>query len=250
MTKAPELFFSCVDSRIQDQGSLYARFHVGPFVPGEAVTFANALRRTLLSDIPGLVLTDLVIDRASHEFSTLPGIEETVLEIVLNLQKLVFNLQTRKLEQISIKNSLFDFDFQSQAFLKCYGPRKVTAADIKLPRGVKCVNPNAYIATLTSGAELSFRFGLSLQSPQKAKMLQHHSVSQNQPGKFSCNGIPMPVQKVNYVIKALNSSQGSEYIILEVYTDGSVLPQECVQYALKNLTQFFYKFASLTQQTL
>lgn len=248
MTKAPELFFSCVDSRIQDHGSLYARFHVGPFVPGEAVTFANALRRTLLSDIPGLVLTDLVIDRASHEFSTLPGIEESVLEIVLNLKKLVFSLETSKLEKISIKNSVFDF--QSQAFLKCYGPRKVTAADIKLPRGVKCVNPRAYIATLTSGAELSFRFGLSRESPQKAKMLQHHSVSENQPGRFSYNGIPMPVQKVNYVIKSLNSSQGSEYIILEVYTDGSILPHECVQYALKTLTQFFYKFAALTQHSL
>jgi DNA-directed RNA polymerase subunit alpha len=250
MTKAPELFFSCVDSRIQDQGSLYARFHVGPFVPGEAITFANALRRTLLSDIPGLVLTDLVIDRASHEFSNLPGIEETVLEIILNLKKLVFSLQTSKLEDISIKNNIFDFDFQSQGFLKCSGPQKVTAADIKLPRGVKCVNPNAYIATLTSGAELSLRFRLSLQSPQKAKLIQHQSGSENQPVKFSCNGIPMPVQKVNYVIKALNLTKGSEYIILEVSTDGSVLPQECVQYALKMLTHFFYKFASLTQTSL
>jgi len=246
MTKTHELFFSCVDSRIQDQGSLYARFHVGPFVPGEALTFANALRRTLLSDIPGLVLTDLVINGASHEFSTLPGIEETVLEIGLNLQKLVFNLQTSKLEHISLKNNVFGSDFRAQAFLKCHGPRKVTAADIKFPNSVKCVNPNLSIATLTSGVELSFRFGISLQSPYKAKMLQHEPLTKKDPGKLSFNVLPMPIQKVNYVIKSLNSSQGSDYIILEVYTNGSVLPQECVQYALKNLTHFFYKFASIT----
>jgi DNA-directed RNA polymerase subunit alpha len=89
MTKIPNLFFSCIDSRIQDKGSMYARFHLGTFFRGQALTFANALRRTLLSEMPGLVITDVRIEGANHEFATLPGVEETVLDILLNLKKLV-----------------------------------------------------------------------------------------------------------------------------------------------------------------
>ena len=87
MTKTQNLFFSCVDSRIQEQGSMYARFHLGTFLRGQSLTFANALRRTLLSEIPGVVITDVIIEGAGHEFATLPGVEETVLDILLNLKK-------------------------------------------------------------------------------------------------------------------------------------------------------------------
>ena len=74
-----------MDSRIQDQGCMYARFHLGTFFRGQALTFANALRRTLLSEIPGVTITDVVIEGASHEFATLPGVEETILDILLSV---------------------------------------------------------------------------------------------------------------------------------------------------------------------
>lgn len=239
MTKAHNLFFSCVDSRIQNQGSLYARFHIGTFFRGQALTLANALRRTLLSEIPGVIITDVVIDGAGHEFATLPGVEETVLDILLNLKKLVFAPWSSKIEGLE--------SFQGIGLIKGRGPTKLTAADIKLPVTLKCIHPTAHIATLTSGEEFSLRFNLSVQSPHHSSHKQNASFTQTPTRNLSFESVPMPVQKVNYVIKSLNAKQGSEYLVFEVWTDGSILPQEAVQFALKNLTHLFYQFASMSK---
>lgn len=240
MTKAQNLFFSCVDSRVQDQGSMYARFHIGTFFRGQALTFGNALRRTLLSEIPGIVITDVVINRANHEFATLPGVEETVLDILLNLKNIVFvpcNSQVTDLE-----------NFQATGLLKIFGPGTVTASDIKLPGTLKCINSNAHIATLTSGEEFSLRCNLSVRTPHDSHPArQNPTLNDKTNRKLICDSLPTPVQKVNYVIKSLNAKQGSEYIVLEVWTDGSIFPQESVQFALKNLTQLFYQFAVLSK---
>jgi DNA-directed RNA polymerase subunit alpha len=239
MTKAQNLFFSCVDSRIQDHGTMYARFHLGTFLHGQALTLANALRRTLLSEIPGLIITDVVIEGAGHEFATLPGVEETVLDILLNLKNLVFapcNSTGLELE-----------NFQATGLIKVRGPGKLTAADIKLPVTVKCLTPNAHIATLTSGEEFSLRFNLSLESPHQFSTSRNTSLSDLKIRKFLLDIVPMPVQKVNYVIKSLNAKQGSEYLVLEVWTNGSVMPEEAVQFGLKNLTHLFYQFAFLSK---
>nr|YP_004347803.1 alpha subunit of RNA polymerase [Chlorella variabilis]ADZ05051.1 alpha subunit of RNA polymerase [Chlorella variabilis]AIH00137.1 RNA polymerase alpha subunit [Chlorella variabilis]AJP09467.1 RNA polymerase alpha subunit [Chlorella variabilis]AST08819.1 alpha subunit of RNA polymerase [Chlorella sp. ATCC 30562] len=239
MTKTQKLFFSCVDSRIQDQGSMYARFHLGTFIQGQALTFANALRRTLLSEIPGIIMTDILVEGASHEFAILPGVEETVLDIILNLKKLVFAPSTSKL--INLEN------FQATGFLKSCGPRKLSGADVKLPLTLKCVEPKAHIATITNGAEFALRFNLELRNPQQSVTNKIYYPVENKTRKLVLDNVPMPIQKVNYVIKALNGKQGLEYIVLEVWTDGSVLPQESVQFALKNLTNFFFQFAEMSK---
>lgn len=240
MTKVQNLFFSCVDSRVQDQGSMYARFHIGTFFRGQALTFGNALRRTLLSEIPSIVITDVVINRASHEFATLPGVEETVLDILLNLKNIVFvpcNSQVTDLE-----------NFQATGLVKIFGPGKVTAGDIKLPGTLKCINSNAHIATLTSGEEFSLRCNFSVRTPHESPTLRQNPTFNDKTNrKLICDSLPTPVQKVNYVIKSLNAKQGSEYLVLEVWTDGSIFPQESVQFALKNLTQLFYQFAFLSK---
>ena len=240
MTKTQNLFISCVESRIQHQGSMYARFHLGTFFRVQALTFANALRRTILSEMPGLLITNVGIQGASHEFSTLPGVEETVLEILLNLKKVVFVPCISKLRELE--------SFQAIGFLKSRGPGKVTAADIKLPENVQCVYPKAHIATLTSGAELSFRFYLQARNPSQLIKIESTYPRKTKPPNLVLDTIPMPVQKVNYVIKSLNPKQGSEYIVLEVWTDGSVFPQDCVQFALRNLTHFFFQFAKISKK--
>ena len=152
MTKIQNLFFSCVDSRIQDQGSMYARFHLGTFFRGQSLTFANALRRVLLSEIPGIVIKNVIIEGADHEFATLPGVEENVLDIILNLKKLVFTPVITNIPDLE--------NFQTKAFLKSNGPAKLTAADIRLPPTLKCINSNAPVANLITGGELllCFRF--------------------------------------------------------------------------------------------
>ena len=235
MTKTQNLFFSCVESRIQDQGSMYARFHLGTFFRGQALTFGNALRRTLLSEIPGVIITDVMIDGAGHEFATLPGVEETVLDILLNLKKLVFVPSQSQVNNLETFNAF--------GLVKSRGPGRLTAGDIKLPLTVKCVNPNAHIATLTSGEDFSLRLNLKIGSPHQPSNPQKTFLLENQTRKLAFSQVPTPIQKVNYVIKSLNGKKGSEYLVLEVWTDGSVIPQEAVQFALKNLTSLFYQFS-------
>lgn len=236
MTKTQNLFFSCVDSRIQEQGSMYARFHLGTFLRGQSLTFANALRRTLLSEIPGIVITDVIIEGAGHEFATLPGVEEPVLDILLNLKKLVFAPCNSNITELEA--------FQATGFLKSFGPKNITASDLKLPLTVKCIDPNTHIATLTSSGEFSLSFNLKLRTPHQNLISKSNFVGESKTRNFVFDTVPMPVQKVNYVIQSINVKQGSEYIVLEVWTDGSVSPQETVQFALKNLTSLFYKFST------
>lgn len=237
---AQNLFFSCVDSRIEDEGSMYARFHIGTFFRGQALTLANALRRTLLSEIPGMVITDVVIPGAGHEFATLPGVKETVLDILLNLKKIVFAPCTSTISELE--------NFEAVGLLTSRGPLTLTASDIKLPVTVRCITPNAEIATLTTGEEFSLRFNLSVRSPHSSVNTHNLPLIDKSTRKLSFESIPMPIQKVNYVIKSLNAKQGSEYLVLEIWTDGSILPQEAVKFALKNLTHLFYQFASMSKK--
>lgn len=247
MTKATNLFFSCVESRIQDQGSVYARFHIGTFFRGQAITFANTLRRSLLSEIPGVVISHVLIDGAGHEFATLPGVKEPVLNILLNLQKVVFAPVPKSSQFLASDSNSADIEpFQATGILKARGPSQVTAANIKLSPNVRCINPTAHIATLTSGEDFSLRFNLTIQNPHEFKKKDFSFTEHSKNRTLALQSTPMPIQKVNYVIQQLNSTQNSDYIVLEIWTDGSILPQEALQFALKNVTQFFYQFAALS----
>lgn len=244
MTKTQNLFFSCVESRIEDHGSMYGRFHIGTFFRGQALTFANALRRTLLSEIPGVTLKDVLIEGTTHEFATLPGIEESVLDILFNLKSVVFVPCTSKIIDLET--------FQTQAILRGRGPTKLIAGDIKLPPTLKCVNPKNPIATLTGEREFLIQFNLSISSPnfphlgtnQQSKIPQKKLLGHQQKHTLNFESTSMPIQKVNYGIKSLNVKQGSEYIVFEVWTDGSILPQEAVDFGLKQLINLFYQFSS------
>ena len=232
MTNPPKLFFSCVESRIEEQGSMYARFHMGTFFRGQALTFANALRRTLLSELPGLVLTDVKIEGASHEFATLPGVEESVREILLNLQSLVFRVGSAPVSGLE--------GFQAQGHVRGHGPGTVTAGDLKLPPSLQCVTPSLPLATLTTGGELSLTLFLAFRRPSDSE-------SDDSPRHLMhCPPIPMPVHKVNYLIKEANSKSTTDYVVFEVWTNGSLTPQESVLYALRHLTNLFYQFTELS----
>lgn len=119
---------------------------------------------------------------------------------------------------------------------------------MKLPLTVKCINPNTHIATLTSNGGFSLRFDLQIRRPQQSVPTKTLSLGNPKNRNFIFDTVPMPVQKVNYVIKSLNVKQGSEYLVLEVWTDGSMSPQETIQFALKNLTVLFYQFGSFSKE--
>ena len=173
------LLLSCIESRVEKNRSFYGRFQLGPFDLGQGLTVATALRRTLLSELTGLAITAVAIQGASHEYSTLCGVRESVLDILLNLKQIVFSVVDPEFENDSFpesdKGSQPSFVFESKenlinkqilpesqiGFLKVCGPGIVKARDIKLSPSIHCVDPDQYIATLASNGILEIRFIIS-----------------------------------------------------------------------------------------
>ena len=137
--------FSCVDSRVENNKNIYGRFVLAPFLPGHAVTLANGLRRCLLSEVYGVAITAIEINGIKHEYSTITGIRETVLEILLNVREVVLT-------------SEFQFQRPQIAFLQVQGPGIVRASDIKLPISIQNVRPEQHIATLLYDGVLNMKF--------------------------------------------------------------------------------------------
>jgi hypothetical protein len=150
--------FLCIKSRIEPPRSLYGCFEFGPFVLGQGITVANSLRRELLSELPGLAITEVEIENISHEYSTIDGVRESVLEILLNIKELVFS--TDSTDRYPKKGSL-----------QFHGPGTVKAGDLRLPIGIHCVDPNQSIATVSSHGTLNINFlichgkGFAKQNP-------------------------------------------------------------------------------------
>ena len=139
------LLLSCIESRVENSRNFYGRFQLGPFVSGQALTIANSLRRSLLSEISGLAITAVEIEGAAHEYSTLSGVRESVLDLLLNVKQIVLT-------------SNFQFQEPQIAFLEVQGPAIVRASDIKLPVSVQSVDPEQYIATLLYDGILKIKF--------------------------------------------------------------------------------------------
>ena len=193
-TNMEDLVLSCIESRVENNRSLYSRFQIGPFNRGQGVTVANAMRRTLLSELSGLSIICVEINGVSHEYSNIRGVRESVLDILLNLKQLVF-VSDKKFNQPEI------------GFLKLQGPGIVKASDLKLPSFLQCVDPDQYIATLSYDGILemkcmickgkNFLVQTSFELIEKTFQLHFHSknkithfVSENKQSKdkFNING--------------------------------------------------------------
>nr|QJE70536.1 alpha subunit of RNA polymerase [Stigeoclonium sp. FACHB-2425] len=138
------ILVSCRESIMETKKSFYGRFYIGPLEIGQGITLANALRRALLSELNGLAITTVEIEGVSHEYSTLTGVRESVLDILLNLKQIV--LKAKK----SVKRA-------QTAYVYCQGPGVIRAADIILPSYIQCVDPEQYIATLSSDGILKMK---------------------------------------------------------------------------------------------
>jgi DNA-directed RNA polymerase alpha subunit len=158
-----KFFICCKESRIESPTSFYGCFYIGPFDESLSQTLAHNIRRTLLSQLSGLAITAVEIDGVLHKFSNLPGMKENVLDILCNLQNLVFKENIKPQFAFALKNhnaiTLQKLEFT--AYLRVRGPGIVTAADILLPSGLQCVNPNQYIATLAEDGCLNIKFYIS-----------------------------------------------------------------------------------------
>lgn len=157
-----DLVLSCLESRVEQNTNLYARFLLAPFVKGHALTIATALRRALLSSVESIGISELYIQGITHEFSAIEGVRESVLELSLNFQQIVLtqrknNYKTFNKNFISLSTKGFEQSGQV-GYLQVQGPRVVYANDLKLPLGVECVDPTQYIATLSSKGMLVIKF--------------------------------------------------------------------------------------------
>ena len=139
------LLLSCIESRVESNRNLYSQFQLGPFDKGQGLTIANAMRRTLLSELSGFAIVCVEIPGVSHEYSNLKGVRESVLDLLLNLKQIV----------LISKNS---YTAPEIGFLKVQGPAIITSSDLKLPEYLQCADPNQYIATLSDNGSLEMKF--------------------------------------------------------------------------------------------
>ena len=140
-----QFFISCKESKIENNRSFYGCFSLGPFEPSQSITIANSLRRTLLSELYGLAIVSVEIDGATHEYSSLPGVKDSVLDILLNFKEIV------------LKKTIKNFKPQI-GYLRARGPGVVRASDLRLPAFIQCVDPDQYIATLADNGFLNVKF--------------------------------------------------------------------------------------------
>ena len=215
-----------------DDHDRYGVFVIEPLERGYGTTLGNSLRRILLSSLPGYAVTSVKIDGVLHEFSTIPGVVEDTTDIVLNLKQLLVKIHgdCPKKVRLSVKNE-----------------KKVTAADIQVSSDIELLNPDLYIATVSSGgslnAEITIDRGRGFLPAEKNRTIE------NVIGVIAVDARFSPVQKVNYTIQHTRVGQVTDYdkLILEVWTDGSISPVEAVSLAAKIMTEHLMLFVNLSQ---
>lgn len=212
----------------------YGKFIVEPLERGYGTTLGNALRRIFLSSLPGAAVTSIKIDGILHEFSTIPGVKEDVTEIILNLKKLAVR---------------FTAENTKRATINCVGPMEVTAADIEADADVEIFNPDLHIATLEEGAQLIMEINL-------ARGRGYVPADQNKTESTPIAVIPTdsiftPVRKVNFTVENTRVGQVTDYdkLILEIWTDGSIRPEEGVSIGAKIMQEHLNLFIALTDDT-
>ena len=214
-----------------EEESNYGKFVVEPLERGYGTTLGNSLRRILLSSLPGAAVTSVKIDGVLHEFSTIPGVKEDVTEIILNLKKLSVRLSNETTKRVIIN---------------AVGPKEVTAADIIADNDLAIFNPDLHIATLEENATLVMEITI-------ARGRGYVSADQNKTENMPIAVIPVdsiytPVRKVNFTVENTRVGQVTDYdrLNLEIWTDGSISPEEGVSIGAKIMQEHLKLFIDLT----
>lgn len=202
----------------------HEQFQINSLRNGQGITIGNQLRRVLLNDLGGVSISAIRIPGITHEFSTIPGVREDILEILLNLKGIVCKSETKKTQfgRVKIK-----------------GKASITAGDIQLPEGLKIINPKHSIATVSSSTnifemELKFEYGTGYQLASK-------SFLDNEEDYLYLDTVFMPVTRVNFTTKQIYTEEKSskEQLLLDVWTNGSISPTEAIESASQITINFF-----------
>lgn len=200
----------------------YARFHIEPLEQGYGPTLGNALRRVLLSSIPGAAITKIKIDGVYHEFSTLPGVREDVTELVLNIK----GIRVRSYAERPVKVQL-----------SYYGRGVVRAANIEAPSTVEVVNPEHYIATLDDD---NSRLDIELTVERHRGYLPVENRDPVPIGEIPIDAIFTPIPRVNYIVEPVRSGDDAQHerLVLEIWSDGTVKPGDALRHAAQVFGQY------------
>ncbi len=219
----------CIDS--QDDVS-YGKYIVEPLERGYGTTLGNSLRRILLSSLPGTAATSIKIAGVQHEFSTIPGVKEDVTEIVLNVKKIIAKLHCQGTKTV---------------YIDAAGECEVTAGDIKADGEVEILNPEQHICSL--GPDASFNMEITL-SHGRGYVPSDKNKTPNMPiGTIAVDSIYTPVYKVNYTVENTRVGNMTDYdkLTLEIYTNGTLDPDEAVSLAAKVLSEHLNLFIDLSE---
>lgn len=213
-----------------DENDHYGKFVVEPLERGYGTTLGNCMRRILLSSLPGAAITSVKIDGILHEFSTIPGVKEDVTEIILNLKRLAVRING---------------DENKRAIINAVGPKEVTAADIIVDADTEIFNPDLHIATLADNATLVMEMNLT---SGRGYVPAEQNKKENTPiAEIPVDSIFTPVKKVNFTVDNTRVGQVTDFdkLTLELWTDGSITPEEGVSIGAKIMQEHLNLFIGL-----
>jgi DNA-directed RNA polymerase subunit alpha len=213
--------------------AFYGEFSCQPLERGFGTTLGNAIRRVLLSSIQGAAIVSVKFDGVLHEFSTIPGIKEDVTDIILNLKGVRLKLHQEGPRTVRIDTSREGV---------------ITAGDIVADGTVEILNPDHHIATLL-GKKASFKAEMAVKMGKGYVAAQKEKDPEQPEGTINIDAIFSPIKKVNYTVTYARVGQVADYdrLILEVWTDGSVLPEDAVAYAAKILKEQLDTFINFSE---
>jgi DNA-directed RNA polymerase subunit alpha len=227
------IFIKCLNSEKIQSGACHGQFVINALKPGQGITIGNQLRRVLLGDLGGMAISAVRIAGVTHEFSTIPGVREDILEILLNLKGIVLKSKTKETQF---------------GRLKIQGPNVVTADLIQLTDDLKIINPNHYIATLSTSSILEIEFKFEYGTGYK---LASQTFLEEDDNYLQLDTIFMPVQKVDFKIENIYDSSNAitERLFLDIWTNGSISPTEALESASQIIIDLFAALIHNTDKT-
>ena len=206
--------------RVEEEEERRGRFVAEPLPRGLGHTLGNSLRRVMLSGLEGAAVTKVRIEGVSHEFSTIPGVKEDVVDIVLNIKGLKFRLEREEPVELEVTRQ---------------GPGEVRAADIELKADVEIVDEDSYIASVSEGGNLEMR--LTVEKGQGYRRAEQNKSDADPIGVMAVDSIFSPVQRVNYTVAQTRAGARTDLdsLSVEVFTDGRIRPRDALQEAARQL---------------
>jgi len=217
----------------EENSSMYGKFVCEPLERGYGITLGNAIRRTLISSLQGVAITSVRIEGVLHEFSTIPGVKEDVTDIVLNLKELRLRLEGDEPKTLT---------------LSLEGPCEVTGADIQTDDSVSILNPEHHIATLNKDSKLTMEM---VATTGRGYRPAERSRDDNLPiGTILIDAVFSPVLKVNHKVSQARVGQRTDYdkLTMEIWTDGSVEPQDALAFSAKILKEQLSIFINFDEE--